>query len=103
MVGSPLFGPVRFSRLGQWRQGLTYMVAVMGVLLAHEMGHFLMTVRFRIQQLPMFMPVPVMMTGTMGAVIGIDGRRADHRQLFDVGLAGPLAGLVVTLPLFTSA
>ncbi len=89
-----------FSRLGQWRQGLTYMVAVMGVLLAHEMGHFLMTVRFRIRaSYPMFIPVPVMMTGTMGAVIGMDGRRADRRQLFDIGLAGPLAGLVVTLPL----
>jgi len=83
-----------------WRQGLIYMACVMGVLLAHEMGHFLMTVRYRIHaSFPIFLPVPVMMTGTMGAVIRMDGLRANRRQLFDIGLAGPLAGLVLTIPL----
>ena len=84
-----------------WPQGLEYMVAVIGVLLAHEMGHFLMTVRYRIPaSYPIFIPMPmIMMTGTMGAVIGMDGLRANRRQLFDIGLAGPLAGLVVTIPL----
>ncbi len=84
-----------------WPQGLEYMVAVMAVLLAHEMGHFLMTVRYRIPaSYPIFIPMPIfMMTGTMGAVIGMDGLRANRRQLFDIGLAGPLAGLVLTIPL----
>jgi membrane-associated protease RseP (regulator of RpoE activity) len=83
-----------------WRQGLEYMVAVMAILLAHEMGHFLMTLRYRVPaSYPIFLPIPMMLTGTMGAVIGMDGRKADRKQLFDIGIAGPLAGLVLTVPL----
>ena len=83
-----------------WWRGLEYMLAVMALLLAHEMGHFLMTVRYRIAaSYPIFIPMPITLTGTMGAVIGMDGLRADRRQLFDIGLAGPLAGLVLTIPL----
>jgi Zn-dependent protease len=87
--------------LTAWPRGLTYMAAVIAVLLAHEMGHFLMTIRYRIPaSYPIFIPMPIiMMTGTMGAVIGMDGLRANRRQLFDIGLAGPLAGLVLTIPL----
>jgi Zn-dependent protease len=82
-----------------WR-GLQYMLAVMAVLLAHEMGHFLMTVRYAIpSSYPLFIPMPVGITGTLGAVISMDGLRANRRQLFDIGLAGPLAGLVLTIPL----
>ena len=58
-----------------WPRGLEYMVAVIGVLLAHEMGHFLMTVRYGIPaSYPIFIPMPLLtMTGTMGAVISMDG------------------------------
>jgi membrane-associated protease RseP (regulator of RpoE activity) len=81
-----------------WRQGLIYMVAVMGILLAHEMGHFLVAVRNGIPaSLPYFIPVPIFPFGTMGAVIGMQGSKADRRQLFDLGLAGPLAGLAVCI------
>jgi membrane-associated protease RseP (regulator of RpoE activity) len=81
-----------------WRIGLTYMAGVMIVLIFHEMGHFLMTVRYRIPaSFPIFLPLPFMFTGTMGAVIGMEGSRANRRQLFDIGLAGPLAGLVPTV------
>lgn len=83
-----------------WVQGLEYAGACMAVLLAHEMGHFLMTIRYHIPaSFPIFIPIPITMTGTMGAVIAMDGSRADRKQLFDIGLAGPLAGLVLTLPL----
>ncbi|HZZ29592.1 MAG TPA: site-2 protease family protein [Pirellulales bacterium] len=83
-----------------WQDGLLYMSCVMAVLLAHEMGHFLMTVRYRVPaSYPIFLPMPMMLTGTMGAVIGMEGFRANRRQMFDIGLAGPLAGLVVTIPL----
>jgi len=83
-----------------WRDGLTYMAGVMSVLLFHEMGHFLMTLRYRIPaSYPYFIPVPVMITGTMGAVISMDGSKANRKELFDIGLAGPLAGLVLTIPL----
>jgi membrane-associated protease RseP (regulator of RpoE activity) len=83
-----------------WSQGLVYMAAVIGILLCHEMGHFLQTVRYHVPaSLPYFIPVPILMTGTMGAVIGMEGSRANRRQLFDIGISGPLAGLVVALPI----
>jgi len=80
--------------------GLIYTAAVLGILLSHEMGHFLATVRYRIPaSLPIFLPLPIQPIGTLGAVIAMDGSQADRKQLFDIGLAGPLAGLVVALPI----
>jgi membrane-associated protease RseP (regulator of RpoE activity) len=91
-------GWLAFDRL-DWGRGLVYMAAVMGILLAHEMGHFLMTLRHRIPaSWPFFIPMPYPLIGTMGAVIAMQGSRADRRQLFDIGLAGPLAGLLVCVP-----
>ena len=82
-----------------WSRGLTYMLAVMAILSAHEAGHFVAARRHGIPAtLPFFLPVPVMLTGTFGAVIGMEGSRADRRQLFDIALAGPLAGLVLAIP-----
>jgi membrane-associated protease RseP (regulator of RpoE activity) len=82
------------------RDGLVYMGAVMTILLAHEMGHFLQAVRYGIPaSLPFFIPMPLTPIGTMGAVIGMQGSRADRRELFDIGISGPLAGLVVALPI----
>jgi len=84
-----------------WADGLMYSACVMAILLAHEMGHFLMTVRYRIPaSYPIFIPMPpLMLTGTMGAVIGMEGSRANRREIFDIGLAGPLAGLVLPIPM----
>lgn len=82
------------------RSGLLYAVAVMGILLAHEMGHFLQAVRYRVPaSLPYFLPMPISPTGTMGAVIAMSGRGANRRQLFDIGLTGPWAGLAIAVPL----
>lgn len=87
-------------KLGQqWPRGLAYMVAVMAVLTAHEAGHFIAAWWHRIPAtLPFFLPVPVLLTGTLGAVIGMEGSRANRRQLFDIALAGPIAGLVIAVP-----
>ena len=83
-----------------WRQGFVYMGVVMGLLLAHEMGHFLMALRHRIPaSLPYFIPMPIIPFGTLGAVIGMEGSRANRREMFDLGVAGPLAGFAVTLPI----
>jgi len=84
-----------------WNQGLTYMVAVLAILVSHEMGHFLVAQRYGIPvSFPYFLPVPFHPLGTLGAVIGMrGGMRPDRRQLFDLGLAGPLAGLIVALPI----
>ena len=83
-----------------WRDGLIYMVCVLSVLLFHEMGHFLMTLRHRVPaSLPFFIPFPMMLTGTMGAVIAMDPYKANRREVFDIGIAGPLAGLLLILPM----
>ncbi len=93
-----------FTRAGNalvedWKRGLIYMAAVMGILLTHEMGHFLTALREKIPaSLPFFIPVPILPFGTMGAIIGIQGSQADRRQTFDLGIAGPLAGLAVAVP-----
>ena len=88
------------AQFGQyWGRGATYMAAVLAVLTAHEAGHFIAASRHGIRAtLPYFLPVPVLLTGTLGAVIGMDGLRASRRQLFDIALAGPVAGLIVALP-----
>ncbi len=83
-----------------WLEGLTYMGAVLAILLTHEMGHFLQTVRYGIPaSYPLCIPVPFNPIGTMGAVISMDGMRADRKQIFDIGIAGPLAGLIVAIPI----
>jgi Zn-dependent protease len=91
--------PLRRALLAHGTDGLIYMVCVLGILLTHEMGHFIAAVWHRIPaSLPFFLPLPISMIGTMGAVIAMDGRRADRRQTFDIGVAGPLAGLIVAIP-----
>ena len=80
-------------------RGLVYMLAVLAVLTAHEAGHFIAaTVHGIPATLPFFLPVPVLLTGTLGAVIGMDGSRATRRELFDIAIAGPLAGLAIAIP-----
>lgn len=83
-----------------WRSGVLYMACVLAILLSHEMGHFVMTLVHGVRaSLPYFIPFPISPLGTMGAVIGMDGSQADRKQIFDIGLAGPLAGLIVALPI----
>jgi membrane-associated protease RseP (regulator of RpoE activity) len=92
--------PLRLAILENWQQGLLYTGCLLGILLVHEMGHFVMTVLYRVRaSLPYFLPFPISPIGTMGAVIGMDGHSADRRQIFDIGLAGPIAGLIVAAPL----
>lgn len=78
--------------------GLMYAGAVMTILLCHEMGHFLQAIRYGVfASLPYFIPMPFTPIGTFGAVIGMDPRRGDRKAIFDIGISGPLAGLVPTL------
>jgi membrane-associated protease RseP (regulator of RpoE activity) len=79
--------------------GLQYAVTVMAILLAHEMGHFLQSVRYGVPAtLPIFIPMPFNPFGTFGAVILQRGDMADRRAMFDIAISGPLAGLVVAIP-----
>jgi Zn-dependent protease len=80
--------------------GLKYSAGLMAILLAHEMGHFLQAVRYRVPaSWPWFIPMPFSPLGTMGAVIVQASGRADRKQMFDIGISGPLAGLVVAIPI----
>ncbi len=91
---------MRQSVLANAGKGVIYMACVMSILFAHEMGHFVATLVYRIPaSLPYFLPFPIAPIGTMGAVIGLDGQRANRREIFDIGLAGPIAGLVLAVPI----
>ena len=80
-------------------QGLPYALALMAILGCHELGHYLMARRYKLDvTLPYFIPVPFFL-GTFGAFIQLKSLLPNRRALFDVGIAGPLSGLVVTLPL----
>ena len=80
-------------------QGLPFAAAVMLFFLAHEMGHYLYCRRYGIYAtLPFFIPMPTLI-GTMGAVILIKTPIRSRKALFDIGIAGPIAGFVVALAL----
>lgn len=90
---------LRATILKNFDQGLIYMLCSMGILLSHEFGHYFTTRIYRIPStLPYCIPCPISPVGTFGAVILMDGRQADRRQIFDVGLSGPIAGLVLAIP-----
>lgn len=79
-------------------QGLEFSVPLMFILTCHELGHYIQTRRYGVySSLPYFIPMPFGPFGTLGAVIAMDGRIPNSRALFDIGISGPLAGLVPTL------
>jgi len=81
--------------------GLPYAASILSILTAHEFGHYFAAKYHRVSStLPFYIPVPSFLLnpfGTMGAVIRIRSKIPTHKALFDIGIAGPLAGLVVTV------
>lgn len=87
-------------------EGLRLAASLMSILLAHEMGHYVACRVYGIDAtLPFFIPAPIVnpLVGTFGAVIRIKSPFPNRRALFDVGIAGPLAGFVVCLPVLALA
>jgi membrane-associated protease RseP (regulator of RpoE activity) len=85
-----------------WSYGGPYFAAgLMSILLCHELGHYFVGRRRGVDiSLPYFIPVPPQITlGTLGAVIRMREPITDRNALFDVGAAGPVAGLVIAIPL----
>lgn len=81
-------------------QGLWYSVPVLLILGAHEMGHYLCCRHYNVDaSLPYFIPLPLFPTGTLGAVIKIREMFPTRTILFDIGVAGPIAGFVALLPM----
>jgi membrane-associated protease RseP (regulator of RpoE activity) len=80
--------------------GLSFSIPLISILLAHELGHFFACRYYRMNCTPpFFIPVPVSITGTLGAFIRIKSPFLNKRALFDIGVAGPLAGFAFVLPL----
>ncbi len=80
-------------------KGWPFAVSMLGILAAHEFGHYFMGRHYNIHvTLPYFIPFPGSPFGTLGAFINMKEIPRNRRQLLDIGLAGPLAGLIVAIP-----
>jgi membrane-associated protease RseP (regulator of RpoE activity) len=98
--GGPIRGPVAFLQEHPemlWR-GIPFAGTLLFILVTHELGHFLLSKIHRVPaSLPLFIPGPPHFIGTFGAIIRIRGPIMNRRALFDIGVAGPLAGFVVAV------
>ncbi|MFP2932571.1 site-2 protease family protein [Pyxidicoccus sp. 3LG] len=93
------YSPDEVSLAAAWR-ALAFSVSLLAILGTHEMGHYVLARIHRVDtSLPYFIPLPVLGVGTLGAVIRIRARIPNRNALVDIGAAGPLAGLVVALPI----
>ena len=93
MMGSPL------AVLQALLAGAPFAITLMGILGVHELGHYAAARLHGVRAtLPYFIPIPFAL-GTLGAFIAIRSPMRDRRVLFDIGLAGPYAGLMAALPL----
>src|SRR5271165_324268 len=96
----PLFHPKWiWQRPSRLLMGIPFSASLMAILLAHELGHFFFCEKYAVNAtLPFFIPAPTLI-GTMGAFIRIKSRIHSRKELFDIGVAGPIAGFVVAVPL----
>ena len=84
---------------GFYLGGLWYSVTILGILGCHEMGHYYACRYYGVDaSRPFFLPAPLPLTGTLGAFIRIRSRIPSKIALFDIGLAGPIAGFVIAVP-----
>lgn len=79
-------------------QGLPFSMTLMGILMVHEMSHYLASRAHKVPStLPFFIPAPSII-GTFGAVIRMKGAIWDRRALMDIGASGPIGGFILALP-----
>ena len=82
-----------------WVHGLWYSLTILAILGCHEMGHYVMCLRYNVDATrPYFLPAPLPLTGTLGAFIRLRSRIPSKIALFDIGIAGPIAGFVIAVP-----
>src|ERR1700694_3058704 len=83
--------------------GIPFSVCLLGILTAHELGHYVLCLRrYVYATLPYFIPAPTLI-GTLGAFIRIKSPIRNRKDLFDIGIAGPIAGFLVADPVLFSA
>ncbi|MEP7212679.1 MAG: site-2 protease family protein [Acidobacteriota bacterium] len=90
-----------FSNAEYLRHGLSFSVSLLFILLSHEMGHYVACRLYRVDAtLPLFIPTPPMIgpAGTFGAFIKIKSPMPSRRAVFDIGVAGPIAGFIALIP-----
>jgi len=81
------------------RGGWAYSATILAILGCHELGHYVACRYYDVDaSLPFFLPVPITLTGTLGAFIRIREPIPQKRMLFDIGIAGPIAGFLVAVP-----
>ena len=91
--------PLDLSSWEFYLNGLWYSVAILAILGAHEFGHYYACRYYRVDaSIPYFLPAPLPLTGTLGAFIRIRQTIPGKRELFDIGIAGPIAGFLVAVP-----
>ena len=90
-----------FSHPRLLTEGVTFSASLLAILFSHEMGHYLACRYYKVNAtLPYFIPAPpLFLAGTFGAFIKIRAAIPSRRALFDIGLAGPLAGFIVAIPI----
>jgi len=106
LAGAQPDGPMPSDLMGQLLvlgknifTGWPFALSLLGILVAHEFGHYFMSLYHKTPAtLPYFIPFPLSPLGTMGAAIIMRGVPKNKRILFDIGVAGPIAGLVVAIP-----
>ena len=80
-------------------RGFWYSIPILAILGTHELGHYFACRYYGVEaSKPYFLPMPFVLTGTLGAFIRIRQPIPTKRQLFDIGIAGPIAGFVVAVP-----
>ena len=94
---------VAFTTAELLRYGLWYSGTVLTILGCHELGHYLACRYYDVDAslpffIPFLIPIPIFQTGTFGAFIRIREPIPSKRMLFDIGIAGPLAGFAVAVP-----
>lgn len=92
-------GDIAFALRHLWL-GWPFSFGVLLILTAHEFGHYFAARHHRVPvTLPYFIPMPISLFGTFGAFIRLQGPMNNRRALFDIGAAGPLAGLIFAVPI----
>jgi membrane-associated protease RseP (regulator of RpoE activity) len=100
LIGDPESLEALTMPLTHLHWGIPFAGTLISILLAHELSHYFVARRYGSPvSLPYFIPMPLSLMGTMGAVIVQKAPMRSRKALFDIGVAGPLGGLIVAIPL----